>query len=138
MYGVRRFDDIQRWLGVGRNILTQRLGVLVEEGFLVKQRYQTSPDRFEYVLTEKGRDATTVLIALLEFGEKWHFAAGDEPIRLYDAETDRRVHAKVVDAETGKSIDTRKLYPGPGPGFRHDEDVQRRRFVEFGKRGRFD
>ncbi|MEL6950025.1 MAG: helix-turn-helix domain-containing protein [Pseudomonadota bacterium] len=138
MYGIRRFDEIQSWLGIGRNILTQRLGLLVDEGFLERRRYQTAPDRYEYVLTDKGRDATKVLIALMAFGERWHFAPGDEPIRLFDRKTGRRVHAEVIDTETGEPIDTASLYPGPGPGFPYGEDIQRKRFAEFEKRGGFD
>ena len=138
MYGIRRFDEIQSWLGIGRNILTQRLAGLVDEGLLEKRLYQHNPHRYEYVLTQKGRDATKVLIALMEYGEKWHFEPGNEPIRLYDKDTDRRVTAKVVASETGKPIDTASLYPGPGPGFIQEPDVQRRRFVEFGRRGGFD
>ncbi|MEM9388513.1 MAG: helix-turn-helix domain-containing protein [Pseudomonadota bacterium] len=138
MYGVRRFDDIQRWLGIGRNILTHRLALLVGEGYLEKRRYQTAPERFEYVLTDKGRDASKVLIALMAFGEKWHFEPGNEPIRLFDKHTGKRVHVAVVDVGSGNPIDTADLYPGPGPGFPHAEDIQRARFQEFEARGGFD
>ncbi|MEM7282157.1 MAG: helix-turn-helix domain-containing protein [Pseudomonadota bacterium] len=138
MYGIRRFDDIQAWLGVGRNILTQRLALLVEEGLLEKRMYQTNPERFEYLLTDKGRDATKVLIALMEYGEKWHFESGKEPIRLYDKKTNKPVRAAIVDTATGKSIDTRDLYPGPGPGFPHGKDIQRERFTEYDERVGFD
>ena len=41
--GVRRFDDFQRDLGVARNVLTDRLGRLVEEGVLERVRYQERP-----------------------------------------------------------------------------------------------
>ena len=44
-YGMRRFEDIQRNLGIGRNILTQRLKRLVEEGMLVRAPYQERPQR---------------------------------------------------------------------------------------------
>lgn len=138
MYGIRRFDEIQNWLGVARNMLTKRLAILVDEGLLEKCLYQTNPDRYEYVLTEKGYDATKVLMALMEYGEKWHFEPGNEPIQLFDRESDRRVYAKVVDAETGEPLDTSKLYPGPGPGFSYGLDIQRERFTEYAERGRFD
>src|ERR1700709_473017 len=43
---VRRFDDFQRNLGVARNVLTDRLGRLVEEDILMRVLYQERPARF--------------------------------------------------------------------------------------------
>ncbi len=37
-------------------MLARRLKGLVESGLLEKQCYQQRPPRFEYVLTERGRD----------------------------------------------------------------------------------
>ena len=51
---VRRFDDFQRNLGVARNVLTDRLGRLVDEGILTRVPYQDSPARFEYFISLKG------------------------------------------------------------------------------------
>src|SRR4051812_40644656 len=78
--GVRRFDDFQRDLGVARNVLTDRLGRLVDEGVLERVRYQERPERFEYRLTEKGRDLWPVTMALLRWGGR-HYAT-DGPPRL--------------------------------------------------------
>ena len=55
---VRRFEDFQRSLGVARNVLTDRLSRLVDEGILKRVPYQERPVRFEYRLTEKGREYT--------------------------------------------------------------------------------
>ena len=66
--GIRRFDDLQRDLGVARNVLQARLERLVEEGILVKRPYQERPPRSEYRLTEKGADLWPVLVALLSGG----------------------------------------------------------------------
>ena len=54
--GTRRFEEFQRTLGTGRNILTERLNTLVDEGVLMRFRYQDRPVRHEYRLTDKGRD----------------------------------------------------------------------------------
>ena len=79
-WGVRRFDDFQRSLGIGRNILTQRLGRLVDEGMLERRPYQEHPPRHEYVLTEKGRDFFPVIAALMRWGDRW-LAGDDGPAR---------------------------------------------------------
>lgn len=73
--GVRRFDDFQRSLGIARNILTDRLQTLVEQGVLERRRYQERPPRFEYRLTDKGRDLYPVMVALMQWGDRW---AADE------------------------------------------------------------
>src|SRR5580693_3974715 len=56
--GVRRFEDIQAKLQLGRNILTDRLQLLVHEGVLERRPYQERPTRYEYVLTQKARICT--------------------------------------------------------------------------------
>ncbi len=79
--GIRRFDDIQRDLGVARNILQVRLERLVEEGILVKRPYQERPLRSEYRLTEKGADLWPVLVAMLQWGDRHALEgrAADDP-----------------------------------------------------------
>ena len=68
--GLRRFDEIQRSLGIARNVLTNRLDRLVEEGIFEKRRYQERPPRHEYFLTEKGIDLWPVLVSLIKWGDK--------------------------------------------------------------------
>jgi len=131
LYGVHRFDQIQRWLGIGRNILTRRLAQLVEQGVLEKRRYQDRPPRFEYHLTDKGYDAARLLVAMMPFGERWLFEEGDEPIRLYDRRSHRRVRPQLIDAETGEPIDPRHIYAGPGPAFPAIDEIRRERFVDY-------
>jgi len=131
LYGVTRFDDLQRWLGIGRNILTRRLALLVTHGLLERRRYQTRPPRFDYVLTDKGYDAATILLAMMPFGERWSFPEGREPIQLFDRESGQRVRPVVVDRETGRPLDPRALIAGPGPGFPASKAVRRERFAEF-------
>jgi DNA-binding HxlR family transcriptional regulator len=79
--GIRRFEDLQRDLGVARNILQARLERLVEHGVLVKRPYQERPLRHEYRLTEKGADLWPVLVALLHWGDRYALS-GDRPMIL--------------------------------------------------------
>ena len=134
LYGVHRFDEIQRWLGIGRNILTRRLAKLVEMEVLERRQYQERPPRYAYHLTDKGYDAAKLLLAMMPFGEAWFFADEREPIRLYHRQTDRHVRPLLVDAETGEAIDPRQLYAGPGPSFPAAEEVRRQRFSEYYRR----
>ena len=73
--GVSRFDDFHRRLGLSRQTLAHRLRSLVEDELLVRTRYQTRPDRFEYGLTQKGRELLPVVMAIRSWGERWGRAA---------------------------------------------------------------
>ena len=70
-YGVHRFDDFQRGLGIARNVLTDRLNELVAHGVLERRLYQERPERYEYRLTAKGRDLLPVLLAMSLWGDHW-------------------------------------------------------------------
>jgi len=83
--GIRRFDDLQRDLGVARNILQTRLEGLVDHGILVKRPYQERPVRYEYRLTAKGADLWPVLVSLLHWGDR-HAIDGEPPVLLVHRE----------------------------------------------------
>src|SRR5262249_3572653 len=54
VFGITKFDELQRDLGVATNILTDRLTTLVEHGLLTRTAYQRRPLRYRYELTDKG------------------------------------------------------------------------------------
>lgn len=130
LYDVHRFDELQRTLGIARNMLTRRLNRLIEQGVIERRPYQDNPPRYEYHLTEMGYDAAKLLLAMMSFGEKYFFD-DREPIRLYDRRTDDRVRPALVDAETNAPVDPRNLYAGPGPSFPRSKSARRSRFVEY-------
>jgi len=115
--GVRRFDDFQRSLGIARNVLTERLARLVEEGILERRPYQERPERFEYRLTAKGRELWPVLFSLATWGDR--HVAPDGPPRLFRHRgcggrvTDRRTCARC-----GAELDVREVAVREGPGLR--------------------
>src|SRR6266404_8579125 len=102
-YGLRRFDEFQKSLGVAPNILTRRLNRLVESGLLERRPYSEHPPRDEYVLTARGRDFRPVLIALLAWGNR-HFAPVGASVLLVDAKTGAAVEPVLVDRATGRPI----------------------------------
>jgi DNA-binding HxlR family transcriptional regulator len=83
--GVRRFEDLQRNLGVARNILQTRLERLVEAGIIRKRPYSERPLRHEYRLTEKGADLWPVLVSLLKWGDRYAIE-GEPPMILQHRE----------------------------------------------------
>ena len=70
IYGVRRYNDFLVHLGIPRAVLSARLRTLTEEGILEKRRYQESPPRDEYVVTERGAALWPVLSALCHLGSE--------------------------------------------------------------------
>jgi DNA-binding HxlR family transcriptional regulator len=85
--GKRRFDELQQSLGIARNVLTDRLSRLVEEGILEKVLYNERPERYEYRLTAKGLELNVALTALRQWGDKY---LTDAPPRLLRTRSDRR------------------------------------------------
>src|ERR1700742_4987425 len=69
-YGMTRFDQFQKSLGIAPNMLTRRLNGLVEAGVLERRLYSERPPRYEYVPTDPGRDFRPVLWALLAWGNR--------------------------------------------------------------------
>ncbi|ACT60783.1 winged helix-turn-helix transcriptional regulator [Hirschia baltica] len=68
--GVSKFDDFQKNLGITRHVLAQRLKRLVAVGVLEKKAYQSRPERFDYMLTERGKELGHVLEALRLWGRE--------------------------------------------------------------------
>jgi DNA-binding HxlR family transcriptional regulator len=116
--GVRRFEDFQRDLEVARNVLTDRLGRLVEEGVLERVRYQERPERFEYRLTAKGLDLWPVTMALLRWGDEHYRAAGGRPRVVRHRDCGGEVTRRLTCDRCGAELGPRDVTAEPGPGAR--------------------
>jgi DNA-binding HxlR family transcriptional regulator len=116
-YGTTRFDDFERVLGIGRNVLSQRLGRLVDEGLLVRQAYQQNPPRHDYILTAKGRELFPVLAAMMAWGDRWLAPSDGPPILLRHENCGHDTHAEVVCAECHAPLELADIEPHLGPGF---------------------
>ena len=117
-YGTRRFDDFVEHLGIGRNILTERLRRLTDEAILDKVLYQERPARYEYRLTDKGRALFGVIAALHRWGNDWLATEDGAPVDMIDRRTGNVVNPIVVDEATGEPLDPRHVAVRPGPGSR--------------------
>src|SRR6476660_4322018 len=86
LHGFTRFDEFQKSLDIAPNMLTRRLNALVEAGLLERRRYSQRPPRYEYVLTERGRDFRPVIVAMFAWGNK-HFAPEGASVLLIHTKT---------------------------------------------------
>jgi DNA-binding HxlR family transcriptional regulator len=111
--GLRRFDQLQASLGVARNVLTDRLNRLVEEGILERVPYSERPPRFEYRLTDKGRELGVALTALRQWGDD-HLS--EKPPRLLRQRANKKpvVAALVPRGADVLRLEDVELVPGPG------------------------
>ena len=118
--GVRRFDDMQRRTGMPRQVLSQRLARLVAEGLLRKVRYQESGQRSrnEYRLTDKGLDLYPVLVALMEWGDRYASGADGPPVLLRHRDCGEPVRLQLTCAAGHVLESAREVTPVPGPAAR--------------------
>ena len=118
--GVRRFDDMQRRTGMPRQVLSQRLARLVAEGLLRKVRYRESGQRSrdEYRLTDKGLDLYPVLVALMEWGDRYAGGADGQPVLLRHRDCGEPVRLQLTCAAGHILESAREVTPVPGPAAR--------------------
>jgi len=115
-FGVRRFGDFERSLGIAKNILTARLQHLVDHGILEKADIGAEGQRYEYRLTDKGEALLPILTAMREWSDEWVFGRGKEPVVIVDQKSGRPVpRMRVTDAD-GRPLSRRDIRAVPGPG----------------------
>lgn len=114
--GSRRFDEFQSGLGIARNILTARLERLIELEILERFPIAERANTFGYRLTSKGTDLYPVLVALMQWGDKWLTPGGKPPIKLVEHATGRPVEVVEVRAGNGQALTYQDVRFAAGPG----------------------
>jgi DNA-binding HxlR family transcriptional regulator len=117
-FGLTRFDDIQRNLGISRKVLAQRLERLVEAGVVERRPYQERPPRHDYLLTDKGDDLMQALFALLSWGDRWTAGEAGPPLLLRHESCGKLTSAEVTCEHCGEPFTPATIKPEPGPGGR--------------------
>jgi DNA-binding HxlR family transcriptional regulator len=120
MQGLTRFDEFQRSLQVARNTLSDRLGKLVDAGIMTKRFYQDNPPRYEYLLTEMGRDFFPVLATMLAWGDKWLDGGAGAPVALRHHAASHSIVSQVVCTVCGKAVTHDDIEFCVGPGYPDD------------------
>ena len=113
-FGIRRFDDIQKSLGIARNILTQRLSKLTNEGILVRARGKAG--RMEYQLTDKGWDLQPLLLSLFQWGEKYQPHPEGERMCFVDSASGNPIQPMAVRSSDGRLLKSADVWAKRGPG----------------------
>ncbi|MDN4174615.1 helix-turn-helix domain-containing protein [Nocardioides sp. SOB77] len=116
--GVRRFDDIRRHSGIPRQVLSNRLALLVEQDVLRKVPYRAEGERerHEYRLTQKGFDLYPVLVAVADWGDRYLADPEGPPVEVAHRECGEVLHAALV-CEAGHHVtEPRDAVPRPAAG----------------------
>lgn len=113
--GVTRFEHFQRRLGISRNILGDRLATLVAHGVLVRVAYSERPPRYDYRLTDKGRDLWPVLTALRQWGDRWAAPEG-APVEIVHTGCGEVTNAVMVCETCGERLTHRDVRVQAGSG----------------------
>jgi DNA-binding HxlR family transcriptional regulator len=108
--GNRRFDEMIRRTGAPRDTLAARLRTLVASGVLERRQYSEHPARYEYRLTEAGRDLYPVIVTLMRWGDK-HLAGEDSPPLVLEHRCGHRLEARLVCESCGDPVDPRDTTP---------------------------
>jgi DNA-binding HxlR family transcriptional regulator len=118
--GVRRFDDMQRRTRAPRQILSDRLARLVRDGLLRKVPYQDQGQRrrYEYRLTDKGLDLYPMLVALMEWGERYAASPAGPQALLTHRGCGQPVRLQLTCSHGHTVSSAREVTPVPGPGAR--------------------
>ena len=106
--GLQHFEEFQSTLGIARNILSNRLGRLVENEILEREPDPADRRKVAYRLTPKGRELLPVLIALRQWGERWVSGVPSNPV-LVDRDSRRPVAPIAVRAADGRSLSLSEL-----------------------------
>ena len=117
-YGATRFEQFHRVLQCPRNLLSERLSLLVDEGILERKEYREpgSRARKEYRLTDQGRALIPILIALREWGDLYKADPEGPPVLARHAECGKELHLTLTCAagHVVTTPDEIELVDGPG------------------------
>lgn len=114
-FGVRRFSQFKQRLGITQAVLSARLSHLVEHDLLRREVLGEDGSREEYRLTDKSRALFPVVVALMQWGDRWVHADTGAPLLLLDAETRKPLDRLAVTAG-GRAANPQRLRIKPGPG----------------------
>lgn len=120
-FGVTRFEVFRQRLGIARNVLSARLDRLVAHGVLERRPYDEARERYDYVLTPKGRALWPVLVTLRQWGDEWITGEDQAPVGLLHATCGEQITAELHCGSCGERLRGSEVRAVPGPG--HDGDM---------------
>jgi DNA-binding HxlR family transcriptional regulator len=121
-FGLRRFDQFQKSLGIARNVLSDRLKKLVLAGVLQRSE---GPGHPEYRLTEKGLALQPVLIAMTHWGDTYSPHPDGARLTFVDRRDGKPIKRMAVYAADGRQLKPKEIKARTGPGLRDTKSFAR-------------
>jgi len=115
-FGAKRFDDFQKGLNAAPNILSNRLKKLVGHGLLDRVPYSQHARRFEYQLTEKGRDLYPAIALLMQWGDRWLDEGKGAPLELVHQSCGMVIHPTLKCEHCDEPLTAKNVSWQLGPG----------------------
>lgn len=115
-FGAKRFNEFAENLGLSRNILSSRLKMLVSQGIFEEHPYGPSKARNEYRLAQAGRDIFPIVVALLQWGDKYLAGAHGRSIVLQHTRCGGDADPQLVCRTCHEPLELSEVLPTPGPG----------------------
>ena len=115
---TRRFEGFQSALGITRHLLSERLKKLVRQGVLRRIPYQETPERHEYILTQKGLDLYPVMMALVHWGDTHMVDERGRPLLHEHRKCGKMFDPVMVCSECGEPLLPKEVHTHAGPGAR--------------------
>src|ERR1700740_3363943 len=103
-YGVTRFDEFEHYVGVAPNILSNRLKRLIGAGMMNRVPRPEHSGRYDYVLTEKGRDFFPAYLALKKWGDDWLAEAEGPQVVFRERGAGRAVESPELRTPSGRRL----------------------------------
>ncbi|WP_293399770.1 helix-turn-helix domain-containing protein [Phenylobacterium sp.] len=129
--GLSRFHDLQAQTGATPQLLTARLKRLQADGLVERQAYSQRPLRYEYRLTQMGRDLMPVILALRAWGEKW-CKTPDEglAVRMFHRACSTELDLDYRCPKCAMTVPWGEAQPWPNPAYIEE---RQQRAAEFGR-----
>ncbi len=108
-FGIRSYDKFQKNLRIATNILSNRLKILVENEIMNRQKDPDDARRFTYRLTEKGLDIYPIVLAFMNWGDKWLVDESGPPLALHHNKCDHHLEPVMNCANCGEKISPREV-----------------------------
>ena len=107
--GPKRFGEIERNLGVAKNILATRLKALLAEGIVEVSPASDGSIYQEYVITRKGRALLPTLVALAQWSSEYLFDRREMRSVPLDAKGCRPLKKLVLHSADGQLLDVGEI-----------------------------
>lgn len=115
-YGATRFSEFQRNTGIAKNLLSDRLSMLVEEDILQIENIGERGTRYAYRFTDKGRALVPVFVAIIQWTNAHVYGDDQRPIDLIERASGQLLEKLIPTSEDGTELKWDDIVAAPGPG----------------------